>query len=104
MSHNRVVFYEPNDLACGLYLEKIATITVPSITEITINDAIEFYEIKKYFDKNIHLKNWSDAEYECYRTKANELNILSMHFFSSIKNDSIVSKYKNIETLYYKSF
>lgn len=104
MSHNRVVFYEPNDLAYGLYLEKIATITVPSITEITINDAIEFYEIKKYFDKNIHLKNWSDAEYECYRTKAKKLNNLSMRFFSSIKNDSIVSKYKNIETIYYNYY
>lgn len=104
VAHNRVVFYEPNDFVCGLHLEKIATIKVPPVSEITINDAIEFYEIKKYFDKKIHLKKWSDAEYDCYWVKAKELNGLSMRFFSSIKNDSIILEYKNIETIYYKSF
>lgn len=47
---DRVKYYPPTDLFFGHNLSKIEAMEVPAFEEIDINDAIEFYQIKRYFD------------------------------------------------------
>lgn len=53
---NRVIFFSRNDFACAFNLEKIETIDASQLSNIGINDAIEFLEINKYFEEKIYLK------------------------------------------------
>ena len=48
----RVKFYSENDWCYGWHLDKIETMKIPNINDVTINDAIEFFEMKRYFDGN----------------------------------------------------
>lgn len=52
----RVLFLDRNDMLCGYQLDRIETMGVPGVEAITINDALESYEIRRYFDADIHLK------------------------------------------------
>ena len=47
LDRERVHFWSSNDMSYGRKLEKIETIDIPEYSRIDINDAIEFYEIRK---------------------------------------------------------
>jgi len=78
MVKDRVEYFESNDLMYGYNLDKIETISIPTYDSININDAIEFYEIKKYFDDGVRSKNWTDEEYKSYIQKSKSLFSLSI--------------------------
>lgn len=93
---DRVKYYSSNDLLFGHNLSKIETMEVPELKDISINDAIEFLQIKKYFDQGTRCKTWTDAEFDAYTKKGQELFGLCMHFFNQISNSDIVEKYNSI--------
>lgn len=98
----RVVFFERNDMAYGLNFNKIETIEVPKIEYIDINDAIEFYEIKRYFDDGARNKGWSDEKYEEYKAKSKKLFGLSMCFFNATDDDNVVDRFQEIDEYHYE--
>lgn len=77
---NRVKFYNENDLCYGWHLDKIETIEIPDIKDITINDAIEFYEIKRYLDAGARLKIWNDSQVIEYNEKSVKLDSLCKRY------------------------
>ena len=65
-------------MSYGRKLEKIETIDIPEYNRIDINDAIEFYEIKKYFDDSAYSKSWISSNANAcvlwiFETKPNPL-------------------------------
>ncbi len=104
MIEDRVQYYKSNDIFFGHNLRKIETITIPEISQIDINDAIEYYEIKIYFDEGTRLKTWSDNEFNEYKEKSKKLYGLSVRFFNKIDNDSIIQQYSSIDYFYCSKF
>lgn len=101
---NRVKFYSHIDMCYGLHLNKIETIEIPNINNVNINDAIEFFEIKRYFDDGARSKLWDDEQLNEYNEKSKKLDSLCKRFFNQISNDNITELYGNIEIGYHSEF
>ncbi len=104
MNDNRVKYYSTNDLLFGYNLSKIETLSIPKFETIDINDAIEFFEIKRYFDAETRNKDWGDADYDEYKEKSKKLLGLTKRFFNQIDSDNIITLYKSVELDYHSSF
>lgn len=100
----RVKFYGKNDMCYGMNLDKIESIIIPKFEEISINDAIEYYEIDCYFKDGARKKTWSDTEYDEYKRKSEQLLILTKRFFNGINDENIVDVYNKIELGYHSAF
>ncbi len=101
---DRVKYYPSNDFFFGHNLSKIEVLQVPSLDEMEINDAIEFYQIKKYFNEGTRAKTWSDSNYEDYQKKCDALNALSYRFFNKINDDNIIDYYNSVEMGFHSDF
>lgn len=101
---DRVLFLDRNDLLCGYQLDRIEDMEIPDLSQITINDAIEFYEIKRYFDAEIHLKTWTEDDYEAYKMKSKKLYGLTMCYFNTLTNDNAANLYGEIDISYRSVF
>lgn len=104
MIKDRVKYYGRDDWAYGHNMQKIEKITIPKIEDIDINDAIEYYEIKRYFDDNITSPQWSVDDKKEYEEKSLKLFSLSMKFFNSLTDDNILDTYNAVDILYRESF
>lgn len=104
MVDDRVEYFESNDLLYGHNFNKIETIKIPDISQINVNDAIEFYEIKRYFDNGTQLNTWSDEEYERYKAKSKKLYELTFCFFNAISDTTIIECYLTTDHSYRKEF
>ena len=104
MSNERVRFFDSNDMMYGYKLDKIVSLEIPKISQIDINDAIEFYEIKRYFDNGVRSREWSDEEYKDYSKKAAELYKLTLRLFNELCDKTIVEEYNNVDINYKESF
>lgn len=102
--NNRVRFFDKNDWVYGLHLKKIETLTVPTENNIDINDAIEYYEIKKYFDADSKFSTWTDDNFESYKEKSKQLFSIGMKHFNQVSDDNISEIYCTIEHHYKKVF
>lgn len=104
MSQNHVMHYASNDQLFGLGLNKIETMTIPAFEEITINDAIEFYQLYQYFDEQTRLKQWTDEQYNEYAKKSQQLMGLTHRYFSILNDINIVKVYETVEIIYCSAF
>ena len=59
---DRIVFYSKNDMAVWYELNKIQELftKINVSDDFGINDFLEFYSIKQYFDNKLFLESWSD--------------------------------------------
>lgn len=104
MDESRVKYYESNDNFYIYNLTKIESIEIPSFDAIDINDAIEFFEIKSYFDKGTRSKDWTDEQYRVYQDKSNQLYRLTIRFINGINDESIIEQYESVDVDYCSSF
>lgn len=105
MDRERVHYLSHDDLLYANNLDKIEAMQIPDLQEITINDAIEYYVIKKYFDVGTRSKSWSDAEFETYRNKSSELYKICMAFFKQkVTDETFVGVYQSIDIGYHVEF
>ncbi|MBO5934432.1 MAG: hypothetical protein J6Q94_02980 [Clostridia bacterium] len=101
---DRVKFYKHTDACYGLHLDKIESMEMPDFNDISINDAIEFYEIKRYFDDGARSKLWSDEQLSNYTEKSKQIDSLCKRFFNQICDDTIIELYNQIEFGYHTEF
>ena len=102
--NNRVKYYSKDDMCYGLHLDKIEVLTLPDFKDVTINDAIEFHEINRYFDDGARSKLWSDEKYSEYLEKCKQLKSISRRFFNQINDTNILDVYNMIELNYRSEF
>ena len=101
---DRVKYYPPTDMLFGRNLSKIERLQVPKFESISINDAIEFFQIKKYFDTGTRAKCWSDDDYAEYKSKCEALSGLTKRFFNQITDNNIIDTYGEINFKYRSDF
>lgn len=106
MEH-RIKYYSKSDLSVGWNLQKIEEVIKKydeKREDYIINDIIEFYNITKYLDNELYLKNW-DKDYINDLKKINiKLKAGIGRYFNNIKNKNIYEIFNLIEIRYKEDF
>lgn len=104
---DRVKFYSLNDMMNGRNLKKCENL----IKEFEagkeaqdINDIIELYNVKKYFDNKIFLIDWTANDISHYQKKVRQFLGIVARFFKSITNDNIIALYFDVDNFYKSDF
>jgi len=103
---NRVEFYSKEDMAGGYHLSKGEHIlrNETKSTYEDINDVLELYNIKKYLDNELYLKNWSQDDINDFKQKAIEYGKIVGQFMAKVNNSNIILYYKQLLRGYLNSF
>lgn len=102
----RVKFYSIDDMAGGYQLKKAEHILREDIVSNyeDINDILELYNIKKYLDKEIYLKDWSQNDIANFKQRASVYGKVVSQFFSTIDDNNFIDNYGTILNFYENSF
>ena len=57
---------------------------------------IELFNIKKFFDGDIKLRNWSDSEYNKYKNITKKFDRVIAIFFSEITDENFIEKVNEV--------
>lgn len=103
---NRVVFYSKEDLSFGHHLKSAESIieNFDSKKPFDINDLIELYQIKLYFDNDIYLNKWTIKVKTTYKEIVETFSVPIQLFWSKIDNENILELYGKINYEFYGSF
>lgn len=106
-NYNGVKFYSSTDLSCGYSLEKAEKILQTFSLESDFSDInyiIELFNIKKFFDTDLRLKRWTDAEFENYKKTTKKFDKIISVFFSTIRNDNFLKIIESVDGEYIDDF
>lgn len=102
---DRIVFHSVGDMSSGYYLPKSENILKNQIDNIQdINNALELYNIKLYFDNGVYLKKWSEQEFESFQESVKKFSKILGEYISKINNDNFQEHYNKLATCYVDSF
>lgn len=103
---NKVVFYSKEDMAGPYNLQKGEHILMAATKTnyIDINEVLELYNLKKYIDNDLYLKNWSQDDIDDYKIKAIEFGKVVGQFMATINNTNVLCVYENTIRDYVHSF
>jgi hypothetical protein len=103
---NRVEFFSKEDLAGGHQLSKGEHILrkEPLSYYTDINDVLELYNIKKYIDNELYLKDWSQEDIEYFKQKVSEYGKIIGRFMSNINDGNVIDLYEKTLRGYVSSF
>lgn len=103
---NRVVFYSREDMSAGYNLQKaeelLNTLKLDNVDEI--NDFLELYHIKLYFDNELFLLTWGETTKILFKEKIQEAWIRIRAFWQTITDAAIISYIDSLEFNYKESF
>ena len=106
-SYDGVKFYNAADLSCGHSLEKAETIlqAFSLSDEISdVNRVIELFNIKEFFDRDLRLKKWTDADFEHYKSITKKFDQIIAVFFSSLNDDNFLQRLEEVDFNYIDDF
>lgn len=103
---NRVKFYSKEDMAGGHELSKaektLKNERQPNYNDI--NDILELYNIKKYFDNQLYLKYWTEEDISNFNARAAEYGKAIGQFLSTVNDDNFIVLYEATLRGYIDSF
>ena len=76
--------------------------TQPNYSDI--NDILELYNIKKYFDNELYLKNWTQEDIVNFKQKVGEFGKAVGEFISNINDTNVIDLYPKLLGGYVSSF
>jgi len=103
---NRVEFFSKEDMAGSSQLKKGEHILRDSTkyNYTDINDILELYNIKKYIDNELYLRDWTEDDISNFKQKALEFGRVIGQFISTIDGSNFIDLYENILRGYVNSF
>ncbi|WP_430109284.1 hypothetical protein [Paenibacillus sp. B1-33] len=105
---NRIKYYSINDLLNGRNLRKCKALLHEyddNRREVQgINDMIELYNIKKYFDNKVYLVDWTADIITNLETIISKHFGIVARFIKTINNDNLLRTYNEIERIYKDDF
>lgn len=103
---NRVHFYSVEDMAGGHQLSKGENILRAEIKSNydDVNEVLELYNIKKYFDNELYLKSWTQEEIDDFKQKAKKYSQIVGNYFSTINDENVIEIYDKTLHGYIHSF
>ncbi|HON02836.1 MAG TPA: hypothetical protein P5538_11220 [Bacteroidales bacterium] len=103
---NKVVFYSKEDMVGPYNLQKgeyiLRADTKTNYTDI--NEVLELYNLKKYIDNNLYLKNWTQDDIDSFKIKVIEYGKVVGQFMATINDSNILSIYESTLKNYTHSF
>ncbi|GIO33518.1 hypothetical protein J2TS6_46590 [Paenibacillus albilobatus] len=102
-----IKFYSRNDFASGYVLQKIEDFLMEHKGEKeleNINDIIEIYNIKQYFDHKVYLLKWTFDEIKKYESQVGEYFKQVARFFNSINEENLVVFFNELDVEYREDF
>lgn len=104
----RIKFFSVNDLASGIEMrnaeKRLKALEKSSYDINEINEILELYNIKLYFDNGMYLKNWSEEQIGMYKKQVKKFEPMMAIFFSKISDDNICGIIEKIECRYEENF
>lgn len=102
----RVQFYSVNDGAIGHELRKVENVlnTIDSSADFNINDLIELFHVKKYFDNKLTLLSWSDSQISDYQKVIQQLQPKVQNYWLSLNDECLIQEFSILDYAYTKSF
>ncbi len=105
MAAERIQYFNSYGYIYGMDLERFVSMNIPeSIDQIDINDAIEFYEIRRFLEDEKWHVDCTEVQFNEYKQKSKSLFALTARFFNNMRDDSILSAFLKLERFYYESF
>jgi hypothetical protein len=103
---DRIVFHSVHDMSCTHFLSKAESILKREVIEETddVNDVLELYNIKLFFDNGVYLTNWSDSDRNIYKESVNKFGLIIGKFISKIDNSNFQRHHCNLTYKYVDSF
>ena len=103
---NRVVFFSIQDLSKDRNLQNAEPLIekFDSKNLYDINDILELYQIKLYFDNELYRSVWSKETTENYLKTVNSFWDVITSFFIKIKSENISTYFQTTDYQYYDSF
>jgi len=103
---NKVVFHSKEDMAGGYNLQKGEHIlrADTKLNYTDINEILELYNIKKYIDNDLYLRNWTQDDIANFKQKATEFGKAIGRFFATIDDNYIVDEHEKTLRNYVHSF
>lgn len=103
---NRVIFYSKQDLSGSRNLQNAERIikNFNSDSIVEINDIIELYQIKLYFDNDLYLNEWSfETKAKYIKTVNSFWNVITASW-NKINDKNILKYFQLIDYQYHDSF
>ena len=101
----RIKFYSISDLSCYWMLHEVEKYLESGYHKPdNVNDIIELYNIKKFFDNNIYLKSWDYITRDKYISIVKDYAKQIPLFFKNMSNKDLCKYYSQIENGYKKDF
>jgi hypothetical protein len=103
----RVKFFSASDMGCGIYLQSAEFVMDKfdeNITITDVNDVLELYNIKQFFDHNVYLTTWAESDITRYKGIVSSFQKKIGKFFSEISNDNMQFIFDKIESEYHDDF
>ena len=107
MERCRIKFYGTHDMSCGWNLKECENFFQnweKEIEQPDINTILEFFNIKKYFDNDIRLQEWSAEQLSDYNVKIVAIPQILGIFCSSISDCTFEAIYEDAEEDYKDDF
>lgn len=103
---NRVVYYSKEDMAGPLQLKKGEHVLKAELkTDYTdVNDVMELYNLKKYIDNELFLRDWTKEDVESFKLKATKISSAVGKYMAKIDDTSVTSIYNNLIREYISCF
>jgi len=102
----RIIYYSKNDLSITPNLitaESIIREFEPGSTN-DINDLIELFQIRLFFESDLYLPKWSDSELINYKKKVDQFWDEIRAFWIKINNENLVEYFEKVDYEYQESF
>jgi hypothetical protein len=104
---NRVKYYSAADMTCGYYLERAEKVIGQYNNQMDYNDVnqvIEFYNIKSFFEKDISLCRWGQEEIKKYKEIVISFSKKIGIFWSNIDESNLIEELEKTEINYIDDF
>lgn len=103
-SFEKIVFYSKSDLSAFRHLQNAEKIlNSPIEHDLDINEILQLYNIKLFFDNGITLLNWEPETLQRYQSRANDFEKIVKEYF--LKNRaSLLGLYENLFHDYTNSY
>ncbi len=105
--YSGVKFFSETDLSCGYHLQTAVEILEnfnPEKEYTEINEVIELYNIKKYFDSGVTLTAWDEATIQKYKDICKKFSKPIGIFFSNINSSNINAFFNSLDFQYVEDF
>lgn len=103
----RIKYYSKDDMSAGTHLKTAekALENFDSTKEFSdINDIIELYNIKLFFDNKVYLTSWDDNLRELYSKTVKQFSGIIGKFFSKISDNNLSELFTLTDGMYQQDF